>query len=254
MPTALVTGANQGIGLEVCRQLRDLGYAVMLTSRNEHAGRKAADRLGADYRKLDVADAGDIAALAAGLAREGRTLDVLVNNAGVSLDGFNDAVVRETVGINFLGALHVTEALLPVINDGASIVLVASRMGELHAYAPEIRARFAAPDLTRDELVALVDEFLDAVAGGRQEEEGWPTNAYRVSKAAVIALAKVLARDLAPRGIRIVAACPGWVRTRMGRKSAPLSVEEGADSIVWAAVDPAAASGGFYRARKPAKW
>src|SRR5690606_22597538 len=102
--------------------------------------------------------------------------------------------------------------------------------------------------------VALVDAFLDAVAAGRHEAAGWPTNAYRVSKAAMIALAKVLARDLAPRRMRVVAACPGWVKTRMGRPSAPLSVEEGADSIVWAAVDPGAASGGFYRARKPAKW
>lgn len=254
MPTALVTGANQGIGLEVCRQLRDLGYAVILTSRNEHAGRKAAEELGIEYRKLDVASAADIEGLAEDFAREGRKIDALVNNAGVSLDGFDEVVVRETLDINFFGALHVTEALLPHIDDGGVVVFVASRMGELGAYAPAIQRRFADPALTRDGLVALVHEFLDAVTAGRHEAAGWPTNAYRVSKAAMIALAKGLARDLASRNIRVVAACPGWVRTRMGRKSAPLSVEEGADSIVWAAVDPGAASGGFYRARKPAKW
>lgn len=252
MATALVTGANQGIGLEACRQLRDLGYDVILTSRDVRAGRAAADGLGVAYRRLDVANAADIAALAEGLAGEGRKLDVLINNAGVSLDGFNEAVVRETVGINFFGALNVTEALLPHMNDGGAIVFVASRMGELGAYAPGIRRRFADPGLTRDGLVALVDEFLDAVAAGRHEREGWPTNAYRVSKAAMIALAKVLARDHAARGIRFVAACPGWVRTRMGGRSAPLSLEEGTDSIVWAAVDAGPASGGFYRARKPA--
>ena len=252
--TALVTGANQGIGLETCRQLRDLGYAVILTARDEKAGRAAAEKLGVAFARLDVADAGDIAALARAVHGEGRAVDVLVNNAGVSLSGFDERVVRETVGINFFGALAVTEALMPLMADGGAIVMVASGMAELHAYSPAIRARFADPELSRDELVALVTEFIDAVAAGSHAKAGWPANAYRVSKAGLVALAKLLARDLAPRGIRVVAACPGWVRTRMGGRSAPSSVEEGADTIVWAATDPAAASGGFFRARRPAKW
>lgn len=252
--TAIVTGANQGIGLEVCRQLRDLGYDVILTARDEKSGSAAAKKLGVAFAPLDVGDAGDIAALARGLYRDGRSVDVLVNSAGVSLSGFDESVVRETVGINFFGALHVTEALLPLVPDGSAIVMVASGMAELHAYSPAIRARFADPELTRDELVALVTEFVDAGATGTYAEAGWPANAYRVSKAGLVGLARVLARDLAPRGIRVVAACPGWVRTRMGGRSAPSSVEEGADTIVWAATDPAAASGGFYRARRPARW
>jgi NAD(P)-dependent dehydrogenase (short-subunit alcohol dehydrogenase family) len=252
--TALVTGANQGIGLEACRQLRDLGYAVILTARDGMAGRAAAEELGVEFRQLDVTDAGDIAALARDLHREGRTIDVLVNNAAISMDGFNSRVVDGTLAVNFFGALHVTEALLPLIADGGAIVMVASGMGELHAYSPAIRARFADPELGRDDLVALVTEFIDAVTAGSHAKAGWPANAYRVSKAGLVALAKVFARDLAPRGIRVVAACPGWVRTRMGGRSAPSSVEEGADTIVWAATDPAAASGGFFRARRPAKW
>ncbi len=129
MPTALVTGANQGIGLEVCRQLKALGYDVILTSRDERAGRVAAKEIGVDYRHLDVTSASDIAAI----AREKLALDVLVNNAGISMDGFNDNVVKTTLGINFFGALAVTEGLLPSIRDGGSIVMVSSGMGELHA-------------------------------------------------------------------------------------------------------------------------
>ena len=253
-PLALVTGANQGIGLEVCRQLRNLGYDVVLTARDEKAGRAAAEKLGVRFARLDVADVGDIAAVARALHREGRPVDALINNAGVSLNGFDVRVVRETVGINFFGALAVTEALTPLMANGGAIVMVASGMAELHAYSPAIRARFADPELSRDDLAALVTEFIDAVAAGNHAKAGWPANAYRVSKAGLVALAKVLARDLAPRGIRVVAACPGWVRTRMGGRSAPSSVEEGADTIVWAATDPAAASGGFFRARRPAKW
>lgn len=252
--TAVVTGANQGIGLETCRQLAEMGYSVILTSRSETAGRVAAEKLGVEYRRLDVTSAEDIAALVKDLAGERRTIDVLVNNAAVSMDGFDMNVVRTTLGVNFFGALAVTDALLPLIQDDGTIVMVASGMGELHAYSPAIRARFSDPNLTRDQLVALVPEFIDAVAAGRHAKAGWPTSAYRVSKAGIVALARVLARDLAPRRIRVVAACPGWVRTRMGGRSAPRKVEQGAASIVWAATDPAAASGGFYRDGRAAPW
>ena len=252
--TALVTGANQGIGLEACRQLRDLGYAVILTARDEKAGRAAAEKLGVDFAHLDVTDAGDIAALARDLHGDGRAIDVLINNAAISMDGFDSRVVAGTLAVNFFGALHVTEALLPLIADGGAIVMVASGMGELHAYSPAIRARFADPKLTRDQLVALVGEFADAVAAGTYAKAGWPSSAYRVSKAGVIALAKVLARDLASRHIRAVAACPGWVKTRMGGRHAPRRVEAGAASIVWAATEEAAKTGGFYRDGKAATW
>ncbi len=252
--TALVTGANRGIGLEVCRQLKDEGYAVILTSRGEKDGRAAAEKLGVEYRQLDVTDPASVAALADGLLADQRTIEVLVNNAAVSLDGFDSDVVRDTLAVNFHGALAVTEALLPVIADGGAIVMVSSGMGELHAYSPAIRARFSDPNLTRDELVALVDEFASAVDNGTHTNAGWPTSAYRVSKAAIVALAKVLARDLAFRGIRVNAVCPGWVRTRMGGRSAPRSVEKGAASVVWAATHAANATGGFFRDGQPANW
>lgn len=252
--TALVTGANQGIGLDICRQLRDLGYTVILTARNDHEGRAAAEKLGVEFRHLDVTKGTDIAAIADDLRREGRSLDLLVNNAAISMDGFNNHVVRETLAVNFFGALHVTEALVPLISEGGRIVMVASGMGELHAYSPGVRARFADPKLTRDDLVALVDEFVGGVEAGTHGRSGWPSSAYRVSKAALIALANVLARDLASRQIRVVAACPGWVRTRMGGRSAPRRVEQGAASIVWAATDDAAATGGFTRDGRVANW
>ncbi len=164
--TGLVTGANQGIGLEVCRQLKAQGYDVILTSRDERAGRAAAKEIGVDYRPLDVTSAADIAALAA----EKLQLDLLVNNAGISMDGFNDNVVKTTLAINFLGALAVTEGLLPSIRDGGTIVFVSSGMGELHPYSPAIRARFSDPKLTRDQLVALVDEFIAGVHANRHTQ------------------------------------------------------------------------------------
>jgi NAD(P)-dependent dehydrogenase (short-subunit alcohol dehydrogenase family) len=253
-PTALVTGANQGIGLETCRQLAARGYRVILTARNDAAGKTAAKDLGVEYRHCDVARATDIAALVTDLRRESRAIDVLVNNAGISMDGFNNDVVRGTLAVNFFGALNVTDALLPFIPEGGTIVLVSSGMADLHAYSAAIRARFTDPNLTRDQLVALVDEFVADVAAGRHEKNGWPSSAYRVSKAGLNALARVLARDLAPRRIRVNAVCPGWVQTRMGGRSASRPVEKGAASVVWAATLTDATTGGFFRDGRPAAW
>jgi NAD(P)-dependent dehydrogenase (short-subunit alcohol dehydrogenase family) len=251
--TVLVTGANRGIGLEACRQLKAAGFAVTLTSRNVRDGQAAADTLGVSFHRLDVTSAVDIAVLADDLAREGRGLDVLVNNAAVSLDGFNSEVVRDTLAVNFFGVLDLTEALLPVINDGGAIAMVSSGMGELGVYGPALRARFADPRLTREQLVALVNEFVTGVDAGTYRQAGWPGSAYRVSKAAIVALTKLLARDLAPRRLRVNAGCPGWVRTRMGGRSAPRSVEQGAASVVWAAT-PDEATGGFFRDGRPTTW
>lgn len=253
-PTALVTGANQGIGLETCRQLAARGYGVILTARNDAAGKAAAKDAGVEYHHLDVSSAADIAALVADLRRDHRAIDVLVNNAGISMDGFNGNVVRGTLAVNFFGALHLIEALLPLIPDGGTIVLVSSGMADLHAYSPAIRARFTDPKLSRDRLVALVNEFIADVAAGRHEKNGWPSSAYRVSKAGLNALAQVLGRDLASRHIRVNAVCPGWVQTRMGGRSASRPVEKGAASVVWAATLSDATTGGFFRDGRPAAW
>ncbi len=251
--TVIVTGANRGIGLDACRQLKAAGFSVVLTARDASEGQAAAETLGVDFSPLDVTSAEDAAALAERLRSEGRALHGLINNAGISLDGFDGAVVRETLAVNFFGALGVSEALLPLIDDGGAIVMVSSGMGELSAYAPALSARFTDPDLTRDQLVALVNEFIAGVDDGTYRQAGWPGSAYRVSKTAVIALAKLLARDLAPRRIAVNAVCPGWVRTRMGGDRAPRSVERGAESVVWG-VTQGEATGGFFRDGRPATW
>jgi NAD(P)-dependent dehydrogenase (short-subunit alcohol dehydrogenase family) len=255
---AIVTGGNRGIGLEVCRGLAKRGLRVLLGSRDPRAGEAAAaglrgEGLVVEARGLDVANGDSVARFAAGLP-DGE-VTALVNNAGVSLDGFNARVAEQTLATNYFGAAAMTTAVLPRMGRGGRVVMVSSGMGELGAYGAQIRTRFLAPDLDRAGLDALAREFVEEVRRAQHTRKGWPSNAYRVSKAAMNALVRVLAPSLEARGILINAVCPGWVRTGMGGSSAPRSVEEGAAGIVWAATLPEGGpTGGFFRDARPISW
>jgi carbonyl reductase 1 len=247
---AAVTGANRGIGLEIARGLARAGLRVLGTSRHaDGASLAAIEGAGAELELLDVADAKSRTLFA---ERVG-PVDVLVNNAAVSLDGFDARVARATLDTNFFGAMHLTDALLPRMRFGGRVVMVSSGMGELSCLEPALAARFASASLDRAELVRLAESFVEDVAAGRWKVRGWPTSAYAVSKVCMNALVRVLARELAgdPRRILVNAACPGWVRTRMGGRHAPRSPEEGADTPVWLALLPEGGpTGQFFRDRR----
>jgi NAD(P)-dependent dehydrogenase (short-subunit alcohol dehydrogenase family) len=258
-PIALVTGANRGLGLETSGRLLEEGWSVILTGRAAAEVARAQAGLAKSGRTravaLDITDQSAIARLAEDLRRDELSLDLLVNNAAVVLNGFDLSVVEGTLAVNVFATLHVTDALAPLIRDGGSVVMVSSRSGQLDAYSPDLRRRFLAENLTREQLFGLLDEFAEDVASGRHTERGWPSSAYKVSKAALNALNRILAGELRPRRIRVNAVCPGWVRTRMGGPAASRSVEEGAESILRTALLPEdGPSGGFFRDGRPIPW
>ena len=258
--TALVTGANRGLGLETARELARRGYRVVLTARDEKKAAAAAGTASrgaagsVEYRRLDVADPSSVSAVATALRQADATIDVLVNNAGITMEGFDGEVARRTLDTNFYGPIRLTDALLPLIPDGGTIVMVSSGAGELSILSEALQRRFADPGLTRQGLLDLVEGFVGAVRRGRHAEEGWPTSAYGVSKAALNAFVRVVAPELATRSVRINAVCPGWVRTDMGGPGAPRSLREGAASILWAATVEDGRTGGFFRDGKPIPW
>lgn len=254
---AVVTGANRGIGREIAHQLSASGLHVIGTSRDPKSGVAPGvtpAEPGVTLVRLDVTDPLNIEALARQLSRG---FDVLVNNAGISLQGFDADVAQQTMAANFFGAVEVTRKLLPLLRPGGRIVMVSSGIGELSSVSPELRRRFENPALGVNELLDLARSFVSDVAAGNHAAKGWPSSAYRVSKVALNAYTRILARELRgdPRRILVNAACPGWVRTDMGGRAAPRSVEQGAKTPVWLALLPAdGPSGGFFRDQSPIDW
>lgn len=228
---ALVTGANRGVGFEVCRQLAEKDFVVLLTARDAARAKAAADKLKSagviEPVVLDVGDASSIKHAAAEVERRYDRLDVLINNAGINYDTWEsaekadiDGTVMEAVATNLLGPGRVCQAFLPLLRKSRAgrIVNVSSESGSL-----------------------------------AQMGAGPP--AYQVTKAALNALTRTLAGELRQAHILVNAVCPGWVATDMGGAGAPRSVEEGAAGIVWAATLPQnGPTGGFFRDGKPLPW
>jgi NAD(P)-dependent dehydrogenase (short-subunit alcohol dehydrogenase family) len=199
MTTVFITGANRGIGFELARTYADAGCRVVAAVRDAV---RAKSVLGfAEVVQLDVADHDSLAALRVRFAED--TIDVLINNAGtigpddqstakMDFDGF-----LETLNINTLGPLRVTQALLPALqrSKAAKILTITSKMGSL-SYAPS-----------------------DHIA-------------YRASKAAVNKVMQCVATDLKPKGIAVAVIHPGWVRTDMGGAGADIDVGTSAAGIV----------------------
>lgn len=258
MKVAVVTGANRGLGLEICRQLSDTGFHVILTARNAEQGQQVAKKLGVEFRQLDVSDPKSVTQFAEKVREKHGRVDMLVNNAGVSLSGFDDDVVKRTLAVNFYGALRVTDALADLLAENAHVVMMTSEMGELACLGLELAERFSSDDLDRDGLVDLMRKFAEDVAFEHHLMKGWPANAYRVSKVGLNALVRVYDRMWRddPRDIHVNAVDPGWVRTDMGGSSAPRSLREGVDSVMWLSRHHGdeAPRGALIRDRTPAKW
>jgi len=239
LKVAVVTGANRGIGFEICRQLAKLDdLEVVLTARDKDKGFKACERLHKEelpvrFCQLDVTHAASIIGLREFLESEFGRCDILVNNAGVFPDAksaggerwpsaFDTPIarMREAMETNVYGPMLLCQALVPLMkkNGYGRIVNLSSGMGQLahmNGHCP----------------------------------------AYRVSKTSINALTRILSDELKNENILVNSMCPGWVKTEMGGAGATRELEEGADTAVWlATLGDNGPRGGFFRDRKPFEW
>lgn len=228
---ALITGANKGIGFETARQLGARGWQVIIAARGTAAGKQAVAKLAVkgaavSFLELDVASSRSITRAATEFGKRCKQLDVLINNAGIYPDEGKNilSISREqmdlTLQTNTLGALEVTQALLPHLRAAATarVINLSSGYGQLESLSPEVPS-------------------------------------YCLSKLALNGLTLMLSRALAQENIAVNSMSPGWVRTDMGGANAPRSVEQGADTAIWLATEaPQDFTGKFFQDRQEIPW
>lgn len=234
MSTILVTGANRGIGLEVCRQLAQVGHHVILSARSREKGEAAVaglarEKLNVEFLELDVSREESIRTAAEELKQRHRALHVLINNAailptwgGTILD-LTPAELNEVFNCNVLGPLLLTQALVPLLEAGkpARVLNVSSLLGSLEKMG-----------------------------------DGWAS--YGLSKVTLNGLTRKLADALEGRGISVNSVSPGWVRTEMGLMGGAgpdRSVGQGAAGLVWLATEaPHDQTGRFFQDKNEMPW
>lgn len=233
MKTALVTGANRGLGLETARQLLNKGFFVFLGIRDMTQKDDLFKELGASENnamaiKLDVTKTADLKTAQDQIRRAHKGLDVIVANAGVFLDPRTEKhsalevdpiIILKSIEVNTMGPLKLFQVLVPYMieNGGGRIINISSGMGQL-------------------------------------SEMGGHFPGYRMSKVALNALTIMLSQEHSEDGILVNSVCPGWVKTDMGGENATRTVEEGVETTIWLATADEIPSGKFFRDKKEIPW
>jgi NAD(P)-dependent dehydrogenase (short-subunit alcohol dehydrogenase family) len=239
---ALVTGANKGLGFEMSRQLAQQGLTVIIAARKLEAAEEAATKLKNEGLKaeaiaLDINDSTQIQSAVREIQDRFGKLDVLINNAGVMLDGewaisnassVSIKAIRQTFDTNFFALVEVTQALLPLIlkSQSGRIVNMASIEGSLTLHA--------------DPSSFIYDS---------------KPFAYDASKAAVNSFTVHLAHELRNTPVKVNSAHPGWVKTELGGDGAMMDITEGAKTgVQLATLSDDGACGGFFHLGQPVPW
>lgn len=233
-----MSGGNRGIGFETVRGLARQGLRVYLTARREAAAVDAVlalakEGLRAEARIADVTDHASLEAAVASIEAEAGRIDVLVNNAGIWLEGahIDNGVSTYAMeqSVEHLRLTHETNLVGPY------------RLTQL--VAPGMRERGYGRIVNMSSISGQLSEMAGGQAG------------YRFSKAALNAMTRVFAAELAGSGVLVNCLCPGWVRTEMGGPEGDRTAAEGADTAIWLATLPDdGPTGGFFRDRKPFAW
>lgn len=239
---SLVTGANRGLGLETCRRLAEMDHTVILTSRDMTKGKAAAQNLSKKglqiyYHPLDVTDIQSIQTIRTYVEDGFGRLDILINNAGIFLDTTDVTdletvqkltspfqakreVLIQTFKTNTLGPFFMCQTFIPLMikNRYGRVVNVTSQLGQLSTMG-----------------------------------SGWTS--YRISKTALNAVTRIFAKETEGMNILVNSVHPGWVQTDMGGPSAPKSVAEGVETILWASTLPKGGPTGlFFKDKEPISW
>ncbi len=232
MKTALITGANKGIGFETAKQMAQLGYFVYLGSRDRSKGLEAINKLenmgisNVELIEIDVTNINSIKQARQDLENKTKALDVLINNAGIS-GGLHQNIstvdiedLRKVFETNFFGAVQTTQQFIPLLKKSnvPVVVNVSSELGSLTTHNSTLNPNYKIYD------------------------------AYSISKTALNAFTVMLANELKSTGFRINSVSPGYTATDLNQFKGTQTVEQGAKSIVkYATLDNDGVTGKFFR-------
>jgi NAD(P)-dependent dehydrogenase (short-subunit alcohol dehydrogenase family) len=229
MNTALITGANKGIGYEIARQLGKHGFNIILTARSTERGMAAVkniakENIKCEFVEMDVSELDSIQRAFEIVAGKYQSIEVLVNNAGIMTEKSDilksdNEIVFKIFNTNSVGPLLVAKTFSPLLKKGSRIINVSSGLG--------------------------------SICNGMQNY----SPIYSISKTALNAITCQLSYAFEPLGVAVNAMCPGWVQTDMGGSGASRSVEKGAETAVWLATEaPAELTGKIFRDKKELHW
>lgn len=180
---AVITGGNSGIGYAAAKQLRESGATVIITGRRKEAVEKAALELDVTGLVADQSTLSDIEKLASGIASQFGKVDILLINAGITrfgnIEQMEESVFDEVMNVNFKGAYFTLSKFIPILRDGASVIMLSSTSATISPQSASV---------------------------------------YAASKAALNAVTKIAALELAPRQIRVNAVSPGPIATEIMHK------------------------------------
>lgn len=268
---AVVTGSNRGIGFgcvrSLCKHFKQDGV-VYLTSRKEEDGKKAVadlekEGLNPRYHQLDISNQQSVEALRDHLKKEHGGLDILINNAAMAFkmndSTPNDVQAKVCNQVNYFDTAQVYTIMSPILRPHARVVNVAS-LGGLSAFkriGEGLKEEFKKA-ATAEAVDELVNNFIQYTAAGENEKYGYtPGTNYGFSKLALITLTRIqnreIQKDASRPGIRVFSVCPGYVNTAMTSWKGTKTIDEGADTLVWLALQPEDAKvggGEFFQNRK----
>ncbi|MCE5300386.1 MAG: SDR family oxidoreductase [Spirochaetia bacterium] len=232
--TALITGANRGLGRAMAEKLASMGAGVIITARNMNKGSQALKELrekgyNVTLYTADMEKPSEVERLCRLVTKNHPVIDILINNAGikieddsVTIETINEKKLRDTMEVNFFSVVSMCRHMIPLLkkSDDARIVNISSGLSELTI-----------------------------------PRKG-PSPSYSMSKTAVNAITKNLTNELKNTNIMVFSTDPGWVRTDMSGPAAPASIEDGIITPIWLATAPKEelVNGGFYREKKIIPW
>ncbi|CAD8157178.1 unnamed protein product [Paramecium octaurelia] len=248
LKTVVITGANKGIGFGILENLiQKQSYKVIMACRSVELAQKSRTQLLEKYNlsqdridtiELDISNSNSIDKFIQEFTTRFHQADILINNAAVAVksDDFNLEVVQYTFKPNFYGTIELTEKFIPLLSQNGKIITVGSSAGKTkYLKSEDLVKRFQNPNITREEVFKLAEEFQEHVKNNTYEQNGWPSWGYGISKLLINTYVKTLAQnaEVKNKSVQVYTCCPGWVKTDMAGDEAELTIDQGALTPVY---------------------